>query len=605
MTSIGRYQIKGELGRGAMGVVYAALDPAIGRQIAIKTIRLSDLQNVQERIRLRDRLFREAQSAGVLSHPFIVTIYDVIEEDGLAYIFMEFVNGPPLEELLRAYPLPPKPRFVGFLRQAAAALDYAHRKGIVHRDIKPGNIMIHEEETVKITDFGIAKVMSQQMTQTGTMMGTPNYMSPEQIQGSEISGASDQFSLAVIAYEILTGKRPFEAEALPTLLFRICKNDPTAPHLINPTLSAKVEAVFQRAMAKDPQDRYPSCTDFVTDLELSCDLSPGWVVGTPGAWDPLRVTTTSGRSTTGGGTASGTLSAPVPTSEPEPPPAPTPAPAPVLPSPVSKPTAATVDWNSTVAQAPVSPAPPVTRETGRKRFPAAALTVALVLVLGGIGVLLKSVLSRPAAKPTPEPVAEAAASPLPSAPEKPQPAPVVPPSAPAAPPPSNPAPATVGRAPAPVTASVRSPAKARKAEPPKAPRQVHIETKPPGARISAADGTPANCVSPCVVVLTDGTHSLQASLEGYRNSILKVELPRDQNLKIDLSPLVGSLGVTTIPPGATILLDGKPRAERTPALFQLPAGSYRLQVVKGENKSYEETVVIHDGVVIRRTFDIQ
>ena len=158
----------------------------------------------------------------------------------------------------------------------------------------------------------------------------------------------------------------------------------------------------------------------------------------------------------------------------------------------------------------------------------------------------------------------------------------------------------------PATPRSRNPAPPRNAAPaPKASRQVHIETKPPGARITIADGTPANCTSPCVVTLTDGRHSLLASLEGYRNSPRTLELPRDQNLKIEMSQLLGSLAVTTIPAGATILIDGKPRAERTPALFQLPAGSYKLQVVKGENKSDEEVVVIHDGVISRRNFDIQ
>src|SRR5579862_4169808 len=183
-----------------MGVVYKALDPAIGRTIAIKSIRLSDLTEESERDRLRERLFREAQSAGILSHPGIVTIYDIAEEAGMAYIFMEFVNGPPLEKLLDSEQMPDKETLLSIFRQTAAALDYAHKKGIVHRDIKPANIMIHEDGSAKITDFGVAKILSQQMTQSGMMMGTPSYMSPEQVQGGKVDGRADQFSLAVIAY---------------------------------------------------------------------------------------------------------------------------------------------------------------------------------------------------------------------------------------------------------------------------------------------------------------------------------------------------------------------------------------------------------------------
>src|ERR1700689_992204 len=219
-----------------MGVVYQALDPTIGRTIAIKSIRLQDLPDPAERERLRERLVREAQSAGILSHPGIVTIYDIAEEAGMAYIFMEFVSGPPLEKMLLAAQTPDKDPLLSIFRQTAAALDYAHKKGIVHRDIKPANIMIHEDGTAKVTDFGGAKIVSQQMTLAGTMMGTPSYMSPEQVQGTAISGRADQFSLAVIAYEVLTGDKPFSAEYLPTLLYKIVREDPVAPHRLNPTL---------------------------------------------------------------------------------------------------------------------------------------------------------------------------------------------------------------------------------------------------------------------------------------------------------------------------------------------------------------------------------
>src|SRR5947209_14080229 len=246
-----------------MGIVYKAQDPAIGRTIAIKSIRLQDLTDETERERLRERLFREAQSAGILSHPGIVTIYDIAEEGGMAYIFMEFVNGPPLEKMLLHEQTPDKETLLSIFRQTAAALDYAHKKGIVHRDIKPANIMIHEDGTAKVTDFGVAKIVSQQMTQAGTMMGTPSYMSPEQVQGGTITGRADQFSLAVIAYEVLTGEKPFVADYLPTLLFKIVREEPLPPQRLNTTLPADVETVMRRGLAKRPADRYNSCLDFV------------------------------------------------------------------------------------------------------------------------------------------------------------------------------------------------------------------------------------------------------------------------------------------------------------------------------------------------------
>src|SRR5262245_51959170 len=184
MDQIGRYQIMGELGRGAMGVVFRALDPSIGREVAIKTIRLTEFTNAEQRGKQRERLLREARSAGILSHPSIVTIYDIAEQDETAYIAMEFVAGSTLEHLLSLKePIAPDLIF-SILRQTAAALDYAHYKGIIHRDIKPANIIVNEAGVVKITDFGIAKISAaDQLTQTGLIVGTPNYMAPEQVQG--------------------------------------------------------------------------------------------------------------------------------------------------------------------------------------------------------------------------------------------------------------------------------------------------------------------------------------------------------------------------------------------------------------------------------------
>ncbi len=151
---------------------------------------------------------------------------------------------------------PDKETLLSILRQTAAALDYAHKKGIVHRDIKPANIMIHEDGTAKVTDFGVAKIVSQQMTQAGTMMGTPSYMSPEQVQGAAISGQADQFALAVISYEALTGEKPFAAEYLPSLLYKIVREEPLPPQRLNPTLGPQVEAVLRKALSKNPDDRY-------------------------------------------------------------------------------------------------------------------------------------------------------------------------------------------------------------------------------------------------------------------------------------------------------------------------------------------------------------
>ncbi len=257
MDRIGRYKIVRELGRGAMGIVYHAIDPNIGRPVAIKTIQLGTGRQAEEQSRLRERLFREARSAGILSHPGIVTIYDVEQQGDLAYIAMEYVDGPTLDQMLsRPQPLTGTQMF-SILGQTAVALDYAHGKGIVHRDIKPANIMVTGDGTAKITDFGIAKITaSEQLTMTGSIVGTPHYMSPEQVQGLPVDGRSDQFSLAVIAFEMLTGEKPYTGEHLTTVVYKIVAEEPAAPQRLNPSLGGAMDAAVRKALSKKPDQRF-------------------------------------------------------------------------------------------------------------------------------------------------------------------------------------------------------------------------------------------------------------------------------------------------------------------------------------------------------------
>ena len=260
-----------------------------------KRIRLTEFSDPYERQRIRERLLREAQSAGLLSHPNIVTIYDVLEEGEYAHIFMEYVRGPSLEKMLRGQSLPEPSTLLHFLTQVSDALDYAHREGVIHRDIKPANIIISEpgtkmERSAKIADFGVAKFVSQEMTQGETMIGTPNYMSPEQIQGTTVDGRSDQFSLAVVVYEILSGAKPFAAENVPALLYLICKQDPQPIEQVNPRLNESVNRVLQRALAKNPEERFVISSDFIGALASALQGSPQWAtVRSPGGADARSV----------------------------------------------------------------------------------------------------------------------------------------------------------------------------------------------------------------------------------------------------------------------------------------------------------------------------
>ncbi len=265
MQTIGRYVVEGEAGRGSSGVVFRARDPIIGRTVAIKQIRLDDVADPNERQRIHERLFREAQSAGSLSHPGIVTVYDIQEERGSAFIFMEYVEGQTLELLLPRKQLSPE-QIRSILEQTATALDYAHAKGIIHRDIKPANLMVTPQGIVKIMDFGVARMQSQNTTHTGTLLGTPTYMAPEQIQGKPADARADQFSLGVLAYEMLTGNTPYKTDSVPALLFQIV-TQPTPPaRQFNPSLSATLEAALTRVLSKDPDARFENCSTFVRAL---------------------------------------------------------------------------------------------------------------------------------------------------------------------------------------------------------------------------------------------------------------------------------------------------------------------------------------------------
>ncbi len=247
-----------------MGVVYAATDPLIGRPVAIKTVRVSDIQEEKEREQLRHRLRREAQAAGILSHPAIVTIHDVGEQEELTYIVMEFIDGTNLEEILSSGAPQHTDTLFRILRQTAEGLDYAHSSGLVHRDIKPSNIMIARDGTAKIADFGVAKFSaSTTMTQTGLVLGTPNYVSPEQAKGGMVDGRSDQFSLAVVACRMLAGKLPFSGPTLTVVLTKLLWEEPEFPEA---GLKPEVQKVLRRGLEKDPRKRYSTCVEFVEEL---------------------------------------------------------------------------------------------------------------------------------------------------------------------------------------------------------------------------------------------------------------------------------------------------------------------------------------------------
>jgi serine/threonine-protein kinase len=563
MDRIGRYKIVRELGRGAMGVVYLATDPTIGRPVAIKTIRLGEVANAEERTRLRERLFREARSAGVLSHPGIVTIYDMQAQDDIAYIAMEYVNGPTLDQLISGQPLPPD-RLFAILGQTAVALDYAHLKGIVHRDIKPANIMITEDGSAKITDFGIAKISTnEQFTMTGAIVGTPHYMAPEQVQGLAVDGRADQFSLAVITFEMLTGEKPFTGEQLTTVVYKIVAEEPAPAHRLNSTLNQQITNVLRRALAKKPDARYPNCQKFVDALEAACAAAKGW--------KPLP--------------RGGSLD---------------------LPTAVEARRPANVSLSSSTAE---------TKSRSRRKMGILPVLFA-ILVAAGLVLLIawqaapwltqsspKSPLTV-AQPPAPQP----AAPPAP-APEEKKPSAMPPPEHPQGTPPE---------------AADRIEAKAQTENDAKTeaagarPRQplpdlssspylkVSVATIPPDATAMLDNRPDSACTTPCALDATPGQHIVSISRQGYQTEHRPVTVA---NTAVELPTVAlrvpgGVLMLASTPAGARIFVNGTPSDQITPAKLMLRPGKYDIAVER-DGKRLSKEVEIQNGATHYEKFIIE
>jgi len=267
LKNLGRYQVIDVLGKGAMGMVYRGLDPAINRPVALKTIRLDFVNDPEELTELKERLHREAQAAGKMSHPNIVTIYDVGSEGHLQYIAMELLEGQTLEDIIKKKVKFNYRIFSQIIIQICQALDYAHNQGIVHRDIKPANIMVLSDYRIKVMDFGIARIDSNSMTKTGIAMGTPNYISPEQLKGLQVDKRADIFSLGVLMYEMLIGRRPFKGENITSLIYSIINKEPEKPSNINPQIPLLFDRIIEKSLQKNPSERYQSALELAAALK--------------------------------------------------------------------------------------------------------------------------------------------------------------------------------------------------------------------------------------------------------------------------------------------------------------------------------------------------
>jgi serine/threonine protein kinase len=612
VKQIGRYNIVEEIGRGASGVVYRALDPAIfGRTIAIKVIQLTSATDPAKARQLSERIAREAKAVAQLSHRQIISIYDV-EEEGAAnlsrsvQIFMEFVNGPSLKAMLAGRNLPSNPTLLDFFRQVAEGLDYAHRNGIVHRDVKPANLMLHEdtltgERLAKITDFGVANFALHPETHMG-MRGTPSYMAPEQVEGRQISGRTDQFALATVAYEVLTGRKPFTAEHLGSLFSRIVTEEPQPAHAVNQSLSPLISRILSRALSKNPAQRFETCTAFVTALVEALNVSRQWTVL---ASSETRVESAAGA------ISDETIDAAMPPAEPIAPPPAAPAAAPATP----------VQDSSLPYELPSLNRRKRGREEERDHSGLAlwrkiGIAVVLCAMAAAVYFMYQRFLSaslqeranttRPAPAATNTALPPAHTAPAEAPPESAirKPSPVPPP--PLAPPLVSPgdiamSSSSTGLPQGNTEANIpgEPPARAAVAQP-RGPVNVRFATTPPAAHIVVDGDESKSCTAPCLLPLPAGRHTFTVALAGYSEAKRIIQVPEDSTASIELTPEVGTVQVASVPSGSTIYIDGKMLGQ-TPATLRLKAGAHQIRLVTG-SKYHEETINVNAHSVQSFTF---
>lgn len=567
-----------------MGTVYRALDPTIGRTVAIKAIRLTEFVDPAERERVRDRLLQEARSAGLLSHPNIITIYDVLEEEGSAFIVMEYVHGPSLGDMLRSGELPDRSQLLRYFEQIAHALDHAHRKGVIHRDIKSANILISSEHDhaglAKISDFGISKFISQDTTHSGTMVGTPNYMAPEQIQGLALDGRSDQFSFGVVVYEMLTGTKPFRAESLATLFYQVCRQDPTPPHELNPSLTPEVDEVLARALAKDPETRFISCTEFIRALALALNGSGEW---NPGAIEERELTA---KASAAAAAASDfpTVTRPRPLAWEQDEPGTT-EPAPVIvPEYLPEPEFQPLPRRSRLETDADEEYEIASDGAWRNR----ALLIVPALAIVGLLLFFSTRSSR--REPSPPPSASKPPANTQSA-DKPA---------------GSTAPSSERSRPEETKAKQGGKEHASGSPPQNGPLStasavdVLVSTQPAGAQVVIDNRSERACQSPCIVPLPPGRHTLAAEMKGFDTARRIFNVPGEKELTIALSQSMGVLLVTTEPSGSKVFVDGKQYGV-TPLTLRLPTGPHQLGIANGAGR-HEESVIIENDQFTTRSF---
>jgi len=591
-----------------MGVVFHGFDPVIGRDVAVKTLRLSEAGTGLSRNELIGRFQTEARAAGLLTHPNIVVVFDAGEEDGLFYITMEFVEGRSLQTLIDAHQPFPVSRVLKVMEQVCSALDFAHQHNVVHRDIKPANLMLTSDDVVKITDFGTAKILQFGTAQTAHVMGTPSYMSPEQVKGKPVDGRSDIFSLGVILYELMTGEKPFPGQNITTVIYKIINEEPIPPRSLDSSIHPGLSAVISRALAKDPGARYQSCHELLSALKNYHEMTNPDVTS--------RVTPVASKS------------APAVNRPAAPPPVPRVASSPMLATPHDP--DPSVQFMLPVAM----------EENNGKRPGGLLLSVILLAVIGYAGyrvyppildlwhlahapaeTLAAPAKAEPAAPqtsnlentnpvaPTPStdtPQAAAAAPapvPAPAVAENPAPQPT-----PQALPTPTPKPAEPSLATVSSTDQSSAPQKPAVPAPPSPARLLELRLRKELAGQPLADKVKIQATPTALTLsgsLSIAEHrDLLSHLRSVPNGVRVIDdtkYSEDQKATPTASASSGWVWVRSSPPGAQIFVDGRDTGQRTPISLELPAGQHLVRLVHQGFGNAQREVLVNRGQTMQFT----
>jgi serine/threonine-protein kinase len=606
-----------------MGVVYHGFDPVIGRGVAVKTLHLSEAGTGLSRNELIGRFQTEARAAGLLTHPNIVVVYDAGEEDGLFYITMEFVQGRSLQSLIDAHQPFPVPRVLKLMEQVCSALDFAHQHNVVHRDIKPANLMLTADDVVKITDFGTAKILQFGTAQTAHVMGTPSYMSPEQVKGKPVDGRSDIFSLGVILYELLTGEKPFPGQNITTVIYKIINEEPIPPRSLDSTIHPGLSAVIGRALAKDPSARYQSCHELLTALKNYHELSNPDIT--------KRVTPVAARPAAAAGAALPQPPAPRPAAIPVVPAAPEPGQPIQFMLPVNveeersgKPGSLLLTFIllGVIGYAGYRVYPPVLDLWQRAHAPAEAPAVAPKTDAAPAAspsldnsnsgsVSPQDARPGDSSQPASLPAAAPATPPATALTEKTSPAPAaaVQPEATAPPATASTAPATDSAAPS--VPSKPTPAKATLPPPPPGPTAAQVLENRLHAELA---GSVLNNKVNTQVTTNALTLSGSLSLAEHRELLSHLRtVPAGVRVIDDTeyadsptpsaaaSASTGSIWVHSEPPGANILVDGTDTGLRTPARVEIQPGQHQIRLVRSGVGQAQRSVIVTQGQTMQFT----